>query len=128
MARASTLNKSSGYRWVLGLLLGIPIGLLLTVLPLLGLLTASTAVVWALARKPRLWPASGILIGTGATYLLLVLRALADCRTVAAPDYFRDCRAPENLIVYQLGAAGLLMVGVLLLVIGAVTGMRRQRI
>lgn len=96
------------------------------VLPLMGLMLASVGALWGAVRRPRMWAASGLLIGAGGGYLLLLARAAASCQTISEPGYFRDCTAPANLVIFQLGAAGLLVTGIVLLVLGLWEGSRRH--
>ena len=118
LSMTARVNRSPGLTWVFGVLAGVPVGFLVAVLPLVGLIAAGVAALWAAVRRPRIWAISGLLIGAGGAYLLLLARAAASCQTISEPGYLRDCTAPANLAVFQSSAAGLLVAGIALMVFG----------
>lgn len=124
MAAYSPHSLVALLRWVVGAVLGVPIGLFLAVVPTLGLIVGALAAVWAGAGRPRLSAFSGLLMGTGTTYVALLVRARDDCQTTVAAGYLQQCRPPDDLNVYLSSALAVLLVGILLLGAHLVHAMR----
>jgi hypothetical protein len=116
MTATPTRGRPTLVRWLIGVLLGVLVGLLVAVAPLLGLIIGALAAAWAIAGRPRVPAGSGLLIGTGAMYLALIARAMNDCTTIVVPNFYRDCRPPNDLGAYESAAVFALVVGVLLAV------------
>jgi hypothetical protein len=102
---------------VLGLVWGIPTGAILGLLPLIGLILGAMAAMWLFRAAHRMWFGAGVLIGTCGIYLAALTYAAARCREFAESSPLRDCRSPDDFVVYQAAGAVILVAGIAILAV-----------
>jgi hypothetical protein len=111
--------------WLGGFGLGLLVGALGLLVPTLGLVLAIAAGVLFLRARPRLWATAGLLIGAGASWIVLFWRAMSSCRHIETPTYSADCRPPD-IGPYLDVANGLLVAGTVILLAAFVLAWRSR--
>lgn len=97
--------------WLAGLVMGVCGGFLALIFPPMGVLMIGLGAIGTFRARPRLAGASGLLVGSGAIILALMVQALMACRAFdAAPN--QDCEAPD-ITAYLVLAGALSVAGVL---------------
>ena len=93
--------------FVLGFVLGILSALGFLTLGTPGLLIMLVGLIWSMRYPWALGSVSGVLIGIGATVLLLVTAAAARCAAAnqRGPGFESSCTAPDSSLLLTLAAA-----------------------
>ena len=106
--------------WLAGLVMGVGGGFLVLIFPAVGVLLLGLGAIGVLRARPRMTGTSGLLVGTGAMMLAVLIQAQMACQAFdAAPD--QGCEAPD-VTSYVVAAGGLLVAGLL----GSVVAVRRR--
>lgn len=107
--------------WLAGLVVGVTGGALFWLFPTLGVVVLASFGLLAIRRPDRSFGVSGLLIGVGASWLGVLVRAIVACdRFDAAPN--QACASPD-MTPWIIVCVGFLVAGVGLLIVG----LRRAR-
>jgi hypothetical protein len=110
MTRGSKEENEMKLTGPLALALGVLLGVLLAfAVPMVGtpaIILLIPALVWALLNASRLVATSGLLIGVGASTVILLLEASARCAADdrSGPGFVSICTAPDNSVLLVVGA------------------------
>jgi hypothetical protein len=106
--------------WLAGLVIGVGGGFLVLIFPTLGLVLVGLGVVGVLRARRRRAGGSGLLIGIGATIIVLLTRAQLECEAVdAAPN--QGCNGPD-LTPFFVVSGVLVALGLVLAAAGLIYG------
>ncbi len=98
--------------WLAGLVAGTSSGLLVLVVPTLGVALVALGAIGVLRARPRVAGVSGLLVGIGAIIVALLIRAQMACEAFDAVP-MQGCEAPDITPYLALGggslAAGLIL-------------------
>jgi cytochrome bd-type quinol oxidase subunit 2 len=120
------MTRPSGYprftNWLAGLVAGTSSGFLVSIIPTLGVVLLMLSTIGVLHARTRDAGASGLLVGLGATIVVLLIRAQLACEAFDAVPT-QGCQSPDVMLFLALGA-GLAAAGVLIAAVAVARGGR----
>jgi hypothetical protein len=126
MAEEISSPRRTFVLWLKGAVLGAATGILALMGPTLGFALALVGFLLSLRDRPRFWSSSGILIGAGFVWLILIWLASSACRTIETPTYYADCRPPD-ITPYVTAALAFIVAGSAMLFVASVRQRRAYR-
>ncbi len=111
--------------WLAGLVIGVCGGVLVLIFPTVGLVLVGLGAVVVLRARRRRAGGSGLLIGIGATIIVLLTRAQLECEAFDAAPY-QSCSGPDLTPIFVVSGA-LVALGLVLAAAGPINDRTGRR-